>query len=453
MAGDLLAQQVAVNLGAARHEGRAETGAEGRFRLGYATLSARDLGGEARQEVIHRLRRCQPRDGRQHAEGVTGQHDDVLGVPAQRRLGRVGDEVQRIGTPHVRCQAVVVEIQRQRFGIMDHVLDHRVRHRAGRVDVRLGLGVQADGLGIASALEVEGAALGPAVFVVADQDAGRIGRERGLAGARQAEEDGGINGIARRVVGRAVHRHDAFLGQQVIQQGEDRLLVFPCVFCAADQDQLAREVQRDHRLGPAAVLCGIGLEAGAVDDGEIGGEGCQFRRIRAAQQVPDEQAMPGKFGDHPHVQTMRRVGPAEKVLHVVAAALHMRQHVGVKHVEFRGVHRRVVVPPDRLRDLGRLDDELVLGGPPRVLARGHKQRPALAVDTLTGGDGGFLQFSLGAVVIDISEPRDALVFKLHRWVDRAVVHCLAPLRQAGMACDRPLFCTKFSKAGSLHSNS
>ena len=48
---------------------------------------------------------------------------------------------------------------------------------------------QADGLGVAAALEVEDAVVAPAVLVVADEDPLGIGRERRLARARQAEED------------------------------------------------------------------------------------------------------------------------------------------------------------------------------------------------------------------------------------------------------------------------
>ena len=83
---DLLAQQVAVCLGAARHEGCPKAGGEGRLRFGHAPLGARDLGGEARQEVIHRLRRGQPRNRRQHAKRIAGEHDDVVRLPTPRRV-------------------------------------------------------------------------------------------------------------------------------------------------------------------------------------------------------------------------------------------------------------------------------------------------------------------------------------------------------------------------------
>ena len=48
---------------------------------------------------------------------------------------------------------------------------------------------QRDALGVAAALDVEDALVRPHVLVVADEAAQRVGRERGLAGARQAEED------------------------------------------------------------------------------------------------------------------------------------------------------------------------------------------------------------------------------------------------------------------------
>ena len=120
---DLFLQQLAINLGSARHEGRAEAGAECRFGLGHATLGARHLGGEARQEVIHGLRRGQPGNGRQNAERIAGQHDDMLGMPPQRGFRRVGNGVQRIGHAGVVGQRIVVEIQFQSFGVEHHVFN------------------------------------------------------------------------------------------------------------------------------------------------------------------------------------------------------------------------------------------------------------------------------------------------------------------------------------------
>ena len=59
-------------------EGLAKAGGEGRGGLGDAALGAGQLRGEAGQEVVLGLLRGQDGDGRQNAESVSGQEDDVL---------------------------------------------------------------------------------------------------------------------------------------------------------------------------------------------------------------------------------------------------------------------------------------------------------------------------------------------------------------------------------------
>src|SRR4051794_19273971 len=77
----------------------------------------------------------------------------------------------------------------------------------GVPDHRLGFLRELDGLGVAAALEVEDAVRRPAGLVVADQRAVRIGRQRGLAGAGEAEEQRAVAVLAD--VRRAMHRHHA----------------------------------------------------------------------------------------------------------------------------------------------------------------------------------------------------------------------------------------------------
>ena len=62
----------------------------------------------------------------------------------------------------------------------------------GVEDLGLVEGVQALAFGVAATLDVEDAHVGPTVLVVADQQARGIGRKRGLAGAGQAKEHGGL---------------------------------------------------------------------------------------------------------------------------------------------------------------------------------------------------------------------------------------------------------------------
>ena len=162
--------------------------------------------------MIHRLRGGQTADRGQHTKRITGQHDDVLGMPAKGRLRGIADIIQRVGTAHIRRQTIVVKIQLERLRIKDHILDHGMRHRRCGINLRFGLGVQTNGLGIATALEIERAALRPAVLVVADQGAGRVRRKGGFTRAGQAKENGGINRVSRGVIGRTMHWHDAFFG-------------------------------------------------------------------------------------------------------------------------------------------------------------------------------------------------------------------------------------------------
>ena len=79
------------------------------------------------------------------------------------------------------------------------VFEHNVfQHRsvAQRLeDIGLGLRCQVDRLGVAAAFDVEDAGVAPAMFVVADEQPVRIGRQRGLAGAAQTEEQGRAPGL------------------------------------------------------------------------------------------------------------------------------------------------------------------------------------------------------------------------------------------------------------------
>ena len=178
---DLFFEQVAIDFWATRHEGRTKASGERRLRLGHAALCACNFGGETRQEVIHRLRRCETRNGGQNTECIAGQHDDVLGVAAKRCLGRVRDVVQRIRAAHVRSQAIVLEIQLFGFWVIDHVLDHCAELRCGFVDFRFGLWAKVDSFGVATALKVERATIRPAMLVIADQRARRISGKRRFA--------------------------------------------------------------------------------------------------------------------------------------------------------------------------------------------------------------------------------------------------------------------------------
>ena len=377
--------------------------------------------------MIFGLCRGQPRNRGQNAECVTGEHDHVLGVAAQPVAGGVGDVIERIGAPHVLGQAAVFEIQRLGLFVEDHVLDHGAEHAGGGKDFRLCLGVQPDRLGIAAAFEIEGAAIRPAMFVVADQGAVGIGRQGGLAGARQAKEHGGIHRVAIGVVGRTVHRHDALFWQQVVEHAKDGFLVFARVFGVADQDQLLVEIHRDHGFGAAAVARRVGLEAGAVDDCEIRGEAVQLVLAGTAQQVADEQVVPGQFVNHTHVQAVRGIGPGEQILHEIGAALHVLQHVGVQAIKGVGLHRGVVVPPDGIFGGLGAHGELVLGRTAGKFTGADQEGAAIAQRAFAVLQRGLDQGGLHKIVIDIAQPLDPLIFEAELRVYPSKCHRQTPV--------------------------
>ena len=85
-----------------------------------------------------------------------------------------GNEAQWIAAAGILGQAVVREPRHP--GIVErHVLEHGSEAGRRREDLRLGVRIEADDLGVAAALEVEDALGPPAMLVVADQRAAGIG--------------------------------------------------------------------------------------------------------------------------------------------------------------------------------------------------------------------------------------------------------------------------------------
>src|SRR5262245_11156923 len=105
--------------------------------------------------------------------------------------GRLGifDEIDRISRTGVLGEARRIIIRNAR-GRIEHDIFQNAAEANSVIDLRLSLRRKANGLGVAASLEVEDAVLGPAVFIVADEPAEWIGRQRGLAGAGQAKEQG-----------------------------------------------------------------------------------------------------------------------------------------------------------------------------------------------------------------------------------------------------------------------
>ena len=125
------------------------------------------------------LLRGQDGDGRQNAESVSGQEDDVLrGRCGGNRADDLLNVVDGVGDTGVLGDGLVGEVDLAVL-VEGNVLEQRVA-ADGIVDVGLGVLVEVDDLGVAAALEVEDAVVVPAVLVIADEQALGVGGQGGL---------------------------------------------------------------------------------------------------------------------------------------------------------------------------------------------------------------------------------------------------------------------------------
>ena len=260
--------------------------------------------------------------------------------------------------------------------------------RARLPDLGLGLGREADRLGVAAALEVEDAVVAPAVLVVADQQPLGIGRERRLARAGEAEEDGDVLAVLRDVRG-AVHGHDALERQPVVHQREDGLLDLAAVEGAPDQDLAPRRVEADEHLRARAVLRRVGLDLGLVEDEHVRLEACELRLGGLDEHRLRKERVVWVCREDAHREPVLRVSAAEGVDHVDVPPLEVRDDLGAQPVEVLlrdlGVD---VAPPDPVLGARLVHDELVLRRAAGEAARVDDQWPVLGEQTLAAVDRG-----------------------------------------------------------------
>lgn len=167
-----------------RQERRTKTGGKRRRRLGDPALCASQFGGEAGQEMVLRLVGRQARYRWQNAESIGREENHLTSVSRfGNRFDDVVNMVNGIGDAGVLRFAAIVKIHAAIFPYRD-ILQQRIAFD-GTVNIRFCFFLQFDGFGVAAAFKVKHAVIIPAVFVVANQLALRIGGQRGFSGAGQ----------------------------------------------------------------------------------------------------------------------------------------------------------------------------------------------------------------------------------------------------------------------------
>src|SRR5690606_12387475 len=224
-------------------------------------------------------------------------------------------------------------------------------------DHRLVLFGQVDALGIATAFDVEHHAFAPAVLVVADQVATRVGGQGGLAGAGQAEEQGDVTVFTD--VGGAVHRQHVLLRQQEVLHREHGLLHLAGVAHAGDQHLLLGEVDDHATVGVGAVTLGHALEVGHVEHLPLVLAG-RIVGVRIDEQLTTELVLPGGLGGHLHRQVVLAGGPHMHVGDDMILGIVEGHHAVPERIGLVGRERTVDGTPGDLGAGARfVDDETV----------------------------------------------------------------------------------------------
>ena len=203
--------------------------------------------------------------------------------------------------------------------------------------------------------------LPPSVLVIANELALRVCRQRGLARAAEAKENGRV--AVRADVGGSMHGHDTLERKVVVHGGEHAFLDLAAVEGAADQRQALAKVDGDEGRGARAVRLWVGKHAGHVDDGELRVMFGQLLVLWADQHRTHKQCMHGRLRDDAHLHAMLGIRAAVAVAHVGLAALHKRRRLHVQIVKaFLGHGLVDRAPADLVLAAGLLHNVLVLGG-------------------------------------------------------------------------------------------
>ena len=231
--------------------------------------------------------------------------------------------------------------------------------------------IQALALGVAAALDVEDAHVGPAVLVIADQQARGVGRKRGLAGARQAKEHRGLvrDGIH---AGRAMHgQHVVFDGKQVIHNAEDGLFDLAGVAGTRDQNHTLLEVDDHGGAGVETLDGGIALVARRGKHAEVRLAGARdFAGERAGEHLLNEERLAGTLAGDEQTARVIAVGAGHAAGDEHIALVEIVDDAGLDGLVALNRKRAVDGAPGNLVvHVGRVGDKAVVGRTSGALPR------------------------------------------------------------------------------------
>eukprot|EP01137_Pigoraptor_chileana_P000325 Opistho-2@36320 len=297
-------------------EGLSKAGRERCSGLSHALLRPRNLCSVSTDKVVHGLFCVEPRHRRKHSKGIAREQHNVRRMASQAGDLGVGNVLDGVGGARVLRDGSILEINLARVLIVDDIL-HDGSEANGVVDLGLFFLRKIDGLGIATALNVEHAVVRPAVLVVANEIALGIRRQCRLAGATQAKEQSDI--AIRPLVGARVKRKHAGLGHQVVHDRKHALLHLSRILRAQNDHFAAPKVKRNARGARHALCVTIGREFASVVNCVIGlAKVLELLHSRADEHIVHEECVVCARTHDTDLNAVAGIPSCEAIKHVEA---------------------------------------------------------------------------------------------------------------------------------------
>ena len=209
-------------------------------------------------------------------------------------------------------------------------------------------------------------------------------------------------------VGGAVHGEDAFLGQNVVHDGEHALLDLTGVAGAADEHLMCFVVDDDGRLAVHAVNLGDALEAGGRKNGVVGNVAVKLLLGGADEKLVDEEILAGQLVYDAEALGVLRVRAGEAVEYEQLLILEISKDLGLDGVELRLLDGNVYLAPcDLIVHGGGIDDELVVRAAAGVLAGLDNESARVGKRTLAAAESGLNKLCGSEIAVSHAVAGDA----------------------------------------------
>ena len=229
------------------------------------------------------------------------------------------------------------------------------------------------------------------MFVVANQPAVWISREGGFPGTGEPEKQCDI--IIGALIGRAMHRQDPLLGQEVVQERKDRFFNFSSIGGATDEDELRRKVHNNERFRIGGVNVWHGMEIWRMNNGVIRRVGGTIPLRRDNKHVTGKETMPGVFGNDADAGAIGRVGTGVTILHENVFALVVGKHTVHERGKMLRSKRPVgVFPPHQVFAAGLFDKKFIMRRTAGMFPRVDHCRTVMGNEPFLPPRDGFIQY-------------------------------------------------------------